>query len=96
MIKIEQDRQERSERYREENVISANIPEVHHPSSINSGKECIGSRQSLDKDIFHVSVVDEAGEEDDGQRGTIVFDELADPTLEKATVSNYPTHVAAH
>lgn len=83
MVEIEQYGQQNCERYGEENLANANLPEVDEPTAVLSRKEGLAGWQSVQLNTPHPANVYKAGEEDDGQRGAIVFNELSNITLEQ-------------
>lgn len=96
MVKVKQDGQKQCERDGEEDVTNTEIPEAHQPATVRCREEGFTDRKSRDAHITHMSKVNKTREEDNGQYGTIIFDELSNPTMEEAAFADFATDPATH
>lgn len=67
---------------------------MDEPTSISGWKECFARGKGFDGHSLHVSHVNEACKENDGERGTVVFDELSNVSLKKIAFAYDATAIA--
>jgi len=96
MVKIKKYCEEDSKRHGKKDVANANIPQINKPVSVRGWKKCFRRGERLNSNILHVTVVDEASKENDGQRSAVVFDEFPDPPLKQTALADDSTNVTAH
>lgn len=88
MVKPKEDGQQQSEGDGEEDVLDVKVPKPDQPGAVHGGQEGDAGGQVLDVDLDHAADVDEAGEEDDGQRGAVVLDKGADVVVEEGALAD--------
>jgi hypothetical protein len=66
---------------------------VDEPASIRGGKESLARRKGLDVHSLHMTKVNKASEEDDCERGAVVFNELSNMSFEKIAFANNTTAI---
>lgn len=96
MIKVEQDCQEKGEGNGQKDISNVKVPEMYQPRSIQRGEERLASRKNCDIDVSHMADVDEAGEEYNDQRRSVVFKELANISIEEIAVTQFSADPCSH
>jgi hypothetical protein len=96
VVKIEKDREKKCERNSKEDISNTDIPETDQPGTIKCGEESFASRKGSNIHVFHLTDVDEASEEDDGQRSAIVLEEFSNESPEQIAVPQFTTNPCSH
>lgn len=88
MIKVKEYCQKHCEWNGKEGVSNIDIPEMDQPTTILSRIEGFARWQGLEFNAAHAPHVNETGEEDDGERGSVILDELPHVALEERAAPN--------
>lgn len=96
MIEVEENSEKQCEWDSKEDIANIDIPESHQPGTIQSRKEGLTGRKCSHINISHVTNVNEASEEDDGQRGAIVLEELPNESFEEVAVAQFSADPCTH
>lgn len=96
MVEVKQDRQQNRKRNGKEDIPHVKIPEMHQPVSTQGRVERSARGQRREVYVFHVADMDEAREEDDGQRSAIVLEEFPNNPLKETAISKLPTDPTGH
>lgn len=96
MVEPEEDGQEHGKGKGQEDVSSTQVPETHEPGAVGGGHEGNGCREHLNVDRSHAANVDEAGEEDEGQGCTVVFEEDAHVVVEESAGAEFAAGIGDH
>lgn len=83
VIKPEKNSQQQRKWNGQKHVGYSDIPEVDEPAPVLGGEEGGTRGKALEVNLLHPADVDEAGEEDDGQRGSVVLEEDPDVVVEE-------------
>jgi len=93
VIKPEQDGQQQRKWYGQKHVGYPYVPKMYKPASVLCGEEGGACGKALEVNFLHPADVHEAGEEDDGQRGSVVLEEGPDVVVEERACPELATGV---
>lgn len=84
MVEPKENGEEHGKGQRDEDVADAELPEPDDPAAAGGGLKRDAGGQLLQLDLLQAAKVDEAGEEDYGERGAVVLEEDANAVAEEA------------